>query len=314
MSEVLCYKCHAAQAVYKIRLQLVCKPCFLKNTEHSFRCTLKTSILPRNGEKILVCISGGANSSSLLHLIDSCNNPNKTTKMMKFIPELLYIDTSSFVPSDLESTETFANWVQETYNYQINRVKIEYFNETLIATIPDEPEKRKGIIYIETHKAILKYAQEKGIKKVVTGENASRISSLVLSGMCKGGGVKVNSFSGECTEVEGVKIAKPMRELLDKEVGIYYFLSGLNVVNQLFSQEFEKPNIDFLIEGFLSNLQSKFPSTTHTLLRTASKLIPVKMEEICELCSGPKDFPLCDLEKFVRQDQRFCYSCQHLCG
>jgi tRNA(Ile)-lysidine synthase TilS/MesJ len=312
MSEVLCYKCHSQKAVYKIRLQLVCKDCFVKNTEHSFRCTLKTSILPRNGEKILICVSGGMKSTCLLHLMDSCNNPEKTSKMMKFLPEILFVDTSSFLPMRSEDINEYLNWVQETYKYPLHRVRLEDFQENL--ALPQDPEKRKGVLFIETHKLILKFADHLNIKKVVTGENASRIASLVLSGMCKGAGVSVNTFSGELLEFEGTKLAKPMRELLDKEVGIYHFLHRLPVLHQKFSEDFEKPSIDFLIEGFLSTLQSKFPSTTHTLLRTASKLVPVKMTEKCELCLGPKDFPLCDLEKFVIQDPRYCYSCQHLCS
>lgn len=314
MSEVLCYKCHAQKAKYKIRLQLVCESCFTKNTEHNFRCTLKTSIFPRNGERILICLSGGANSACLLHLMDSCNNPEKTTKMMKFIPEILFFDDSSVYNIPDNEVNEYLQVIESKYKCPVHRVKLEDLVPEFMSKPKGDQQKMAGLLYIEIHKWIGLTAKKLGITKVVTGESASRIASMVLSGICKGAGVSVNVFSGETLENDGIKFAKPMKDLLDKEVCIFQHLNKLPLFYRplLGDSGYEKQTIDGLVENFLHNLQSKFPSTTHTLLRTASKLVPVKMEEKCELCNGPKDSPLCDLEQFLIFDPHFCYACQHL--
>lgn len=314
MSEVLCYKCHLQRAKYKIRLQLVCESCFVKNTEHNFRCTLKTSIFPRNGEKILICLSGGANSACLLHLMDSCNNPEKTTKMMKFIPEVLFFDDSSIYNIPESEVTEYLQTIEKTYKCLVHRVKIEEVSPEFVNTLKGDTQRVSGLLYIEIHKWIGILANRLGIKKVVTGESASRIASMVLAGICKGAGASVNVYSGETYELDGVKFSKPMKDLLDKEICIYQHLYKLPLLYRplLGESGFEKQTIDGLVENFLHNLQSKFPSTTHTLLRTASKLVPVRLEQKCELCNGPKDSPLCDLEQFLLYDPRFCYACQHL--
>lgn len=310
----ICYKCHTEKAKYKTRLQLVCEKCFITNIEHTFRCTIKNCIFPKNGESLLICISGGANSKCLLHLVDTCNNPLKTTKMMKFLPTILYIDDGSFYNIDPNQTEAYLEEIQAKYSMPIIRKSLEELVPDLHSRLPSNPQPRADMIYLEIHNQIVNIAKENGFSKVVTGESASRISAQVLSGICKGSGVSVERYANSCIESDGIKIGRPMRELLDKEVCIYLYLQKLSVLTKLppSINPYPKPTIDVLVQNFLQNLQSKFPSTVHTLLRTASKLIPRPLDSICSICKGPKDQPLCPLENFVNKDEALCYSCHHL--
>ena len=309
----LCYKCHQEKANYVIRLQLVCKSCFISNTEHTFRCTLKTSIFPKRGESLLICISGGANSSAMLHLIDSCNNPLKTKKMMKFIPTVLHIDESLLYQTPPEITQNFLNEIEDRYHYPIICKKIEDLIPDIIENLPQSSQARSDKIHLAIRSSIISISNQLGFNKIVTGESASRISSQVLSGICKGSGVSVNQYANPCLSLNGISIGKPMRELLDKEVCIYQYLIKAPLIIKLsvISEYSSNSTIDILVQDFLQNLQSKFPSTVHTLLRTASKLVPVNITETCEICNGLKDKPLCSLEKFKINNESICYSCHH---
>ena len=310
--EGVCYKCHSSPGNYKIRLQLVCKSCFLINTEHTFRCTLKTSIFPKNGENLLICVSGGPNSSSMLHLIDSCNNPLKTTKMMKFLPTILYIDDSLIYKTDPEHTEKFLKDIKTRYEYPIITKTIQEIVPNILERLPESAQERSDLVYLLLHSSIISIAKEFGFTKIVTAESASRISALVLSGICKGSGVSVNQFSSPCSVENGISIGRPMRELLDKEVCLYQRLYNVSLLTKFpISYSSGNGSIDVLVQDFLQNLQSKFPSTVHTLLRTAGKLVPAQTLEKCRICNGPKDAPLCTLENFRILDESICYSCHH---
>jgi cytoplasmic tRNA 2-thiolation protein 2 len=313
--ETLCYKCHLAKANYKIRLQLVCKACFVSNTEHMFRCTLKNCIFPRNGEKMLICVSGGPNSSAMLSLIDTCNNPLKTKKMMKFIPTILYIDDSIVYKTPSSTVESFISTIESTYKYPVLIRKIEELVPNILEALPAEDQTRSDMLYYNIHASIIEVAKQLGIKKVVTAETASRISTRVLSGICKGSGVSVNQDSEPCHAVDGISVGRPMRELLDKEVCIYVHITQVPVITKLIISDYNvtyNGNIDTLVQDFLQNLQSKFPSTVHTLLRTASKLMPISIPDTCRICKKPKDKPVCPLENFCIMDESLCYSCHHL--
>lgn len=310
----LCYKCHSVQANYKIRLQLICKSCFISNIEHTFRCTLKTSIFPKRGENLMICISGGASSTVMLHLTDTCNNPLKTKKRMGFIPGILYIDDSIVYNTPREVTENYLKELESTYNYPLYVRKIEEIVPDILEKLPEQGQAKSDMLYLCIHSAIVSIAKELGFSKVITAESASRVSSLVLSGICKGSGVSVNQFANPCIISDGISIGRPMRELLDKEVGIYQHLIKVPILSKLpisVQNEISSTSIDVLVHDFLQNLQSKFPSTVHTLLRTASKLVPVAIEEKCQICNGPKDSALCSLEKFRVEDPLLCYSCHH---
>ena len=312
--EQMCYKCHTEKANYKIRLQLICKSCFISITEHTFRCTLKTSIFPKRGEKLLICVSGGANSTSMLHLTDTCNNPLKTKKMMGFIAGILYIDDSIIYNTPPEATEIFLNDLNSRYSYPIYTRRLQDLVPDILERLPESPQSQSDMLYLLIHSSIVATAKELGFTKVITAESASRISSLVLSGICKGSGASVNRFANPCIIEDGISIGRPMRELLDKEVCIYQHLITVPVLPKLsisMSKGMTNTSIDILVQDFLQNLQSKFPSTVHTLLRTASKLVPVDIQDKCQICNGPKDSPACPLERFRIEDENICYSCHH---
>lgn len=312
-----CYKCHIKPASYKIRSQKVCNPCFVSNTEHLFRCTLKTSISPKRGERLLVCISGGANSMAMLHLVDTCKNPEKTTKMMQFVPSLLYIDDSYAYGTSQESTQEFLEKIVQKYQIPIFAIKLQDKIENLDQKLNLPGQAKSDLLYFMIHNLIIEFAKENGFDKVITGESASRVSTLVMSEICKGRGVSVSTFSAPTTTIEGITIARPLRELLDKEVAIYQSLNDAILLTKLpINQNSNLPSggsMDILIQDFLSNLQSKFPSTTHTLLRTATKLVPQgNIMEMCSICKHTKDSALNPLEKFIQEFDDICYACHHL--
>ncbi|CAG9334515.1 unnamed protein product [Blepharisma stoltei] len=313
----LCYKCGVKPPNYKIRSQKVCRDCFIKNTEHLFRSNLKALLSPKKGENLLIAISGGANSMSMLHLTDTCKNPEKTTKLMQFTPVLLYIDDSFIYHTPQSQVSEFLESVEKRYNVHINVIKIEEKIPDIEEQLNLPSQAKSDMLYFVINNLITDFARENNYQKVITGESASRVSTLVMSEICKGRGVSVSSFSSPILLVDGITIARPLRELLEKEVAIYHSIYDVPLLTKLpMAQSLTLPwagSMDILIQDFLGNLQSKFPSTTHTLLRTATKLIPQgNFNEICAICKHTKDGPINHLEKFNSEYEDICYACHHL--
>lgn len=311
-----CYKCKSNSATFKLRSNLVCTGCFILNIEHLFRSTFKRLLLPRR-EDILVCVSGGPNASSLLHLVESCKDSARTSRIMQFNTHVLYIDDSLIYNTPQEATAEFIDFIQNKYSVTVNVISLQDEVPDIQEKLNTCPQNRADILFLTIHEVLRKWVVRNGFKKVVTGESASRISSIALAEICKGRGSQVFELTQATLTVEDSVIARPMREILDKEIAIYQKIQGLAVLPKLpLSNITTLPNagsINILTEEFIHKLQSKFPSTTHTLLRTAAKLIaPSLGSPPCGICNKPIDRPLSLLEEFKNQQNDICYACHHL--
>lgn len=89
--KTLCVKC-GVKGILVTRIQdTFCKDCFQVYVVHKFRAAIGKSKLIRDGEKVLVAFSGGANSAALLHLIKD-GLSERAHKKLRFIPTILHID------------------------------------------------------------------------------------------------------------------------------------------------------------------------------------------------------------------------------
>jgi len=311
-----CYKCKKENAQYLVRSNKVCRNCFVYNTEHLFRSSLKNQLFPKKGEKVLACVSGGANSMVMLELVDTCRNSQKTKKLMQFVPDILYIDDSVVYNTPSQQTQDWLNKVREKYQVECHLVKLEEEVPDILETLPSDPQAKSDLLYIKLHNIIEKFAFEHNYLKVITGESASRISVLTMTQICKGRGIAANKHSASPYSTDKVIIAKPLKEFLDKEIRLYQHVTQPDLLTKLplahSSSKFMSGSIDMLIENFLHCLQDKFPSTTHTLLRTSGKLRPLEIQDRCELCQESLDRPTNVLEEFKVMNHRLCYACHHL--
>ena len=99
----------------------------------------------------------------------------------------------------------------------------------------------------------------------------------------------------------------PMRDFLKKEIGIYNYNRGVDIIPQislaqLNQQRSKKPtnapcfaSTELLIEGFFSKLQDKYNvNTVPTVVRLTNKLLKPSEEwgrsyPFCPLCFGVRD-------------------------
>lgn len=78
-----------------------CKECFMVYVTHKFRAAIGKSKLIRDGESVLVGVSGGQASSCLLHLIQE-GLSGRAHKKLRFKPGLVFIDEGATIGMSAE--------------------------------------------------------------------------------------------------------------------------------------------------------------------------------------------------------------------
>ncbi|CAG5136041.1 unnamed protein product [Candidula unifasciata] len=91
LQEKKCVKCDQPGVVVTRIHDCFCKSCFQVYVIHKFRAAIGKSKLIREGERVLVAFSGGANSAALLHLIQD-GLSDRAHRKLRFIPTVLHVD------------------------------------------------------------------------------------------------------------------------------------------------------------------------------------------------------------------------------
>ncbi|KAK3610327.1 hypothetical protein CHS0354_029797 [Potamilus streckersoni] len=97
-----CMKCQEKAILITRVNDAFCRSCFMVYITHKFRATVGKTKLVRDGEMVLVALSGGPSSSALLHLIQE-GLSERTHKKLRFRPGLIFIDEGAAV--NLPSSE-----------------------------------------------------------------------------------------------------------------------------------------------------------------------------------------------------------------
>ncbi|KAG9261250.1 cytoplasmic tRNA 2-thiolation protein 2 isoform X1 [Astyanax mexicanus] len=100
-----CVKCKENTAVLIIRVgDAFCRSCFKEYFVHKFRAMLGKNRVIFPGEKVLLTVSGGAASSSMLAQVQE-GLGRDAPKKLRFIPAIIYIDEGGVCGQDPEERE-----------------------------------------------------------------------------------------------------------------------------------------------------------------------------------------------------------------
>ncbi|TPX67705.1 hypothetical protein SpCBS45565_g03593 [Spizellomyces sp. 'palustris'] len=144
-----------------------------------------------------------------------------------------------------------------------------------------------------TMRALLNTARKEGCNVLILGDNATRMAIRILALTSKGGGFGLPiEVAGDTDWFEGLVVARPLRDVLSKEVAVYNQYTDLDavVMPALTTAMPAKSSIDRLTEEFVVGLQRDFPMTVNTVVRTAAKVKSehrAKTVMKCPMCGGP---------------------------
>ena len=339
-----CVKCNATAASIIARIRdPMCKVCFDAYFVHRFRATLGKSRLFLNEGRVLAAYSGGINSTSLLNMLYRGVNES-SHKKLQFLVDVIFIDEESLFRENLVTQTIYMIEYLKTFGFRFYILPLEsYFHPILKQCVQTyEPlflyhdwpiqlvnfdeertkltemfenihnESKQSLLEVLRYKLLARFSYEFGYRKILTGQNASRLSTQLIHGICRGKGATARSdicFADE--RFHGLTFCRPMREFLSREIVFsvkiedakFFYFPNFNLINKI---ESKQNSIFHVTEDFLSELQSLHPFTISTVFKTGNKLSPSLGENstTCRLCMLEFED---DLENVLKLD--LCYSC-----
>ncbi|KAL0480981.1 cytoplasmic tRNA 2-thiolation protein CTU2 [Acrasis kona] len=244
----------------------------------------------------------------LNHLMQEIVSPH-SYRTISFFWSVLYIDIGAAVGLSEEERLERAGQVRDQFASREHGSQKEFYIMPLEYAFRNDGENcvEKMQDYLNSFKqlsaredalrqlvqtAILNFAQENNFSNVITAESASNLSIRVITEICKGRGFNIpliTSYDDSSTH-EGVRILRPLKDKLAKEIAFYNAVEKLKPVfiPDITTGTPLKSSVDRLVEEFISSLQANFPSTVHAILRTTEKLKVPNMQTVfnCVVCNS----------------------------
>ena len=300
-----CTKCGNPKVIIKKEQsgQMLCKDCFIDSIEKKVIKTVKKEKLLDKGDKVLVALSGGKDSVTVLEILNSFRKRN-------------IIDICAVTVD-----EGIDNYRQDGVDIAIRhaeRLGIEHkvvsLKDTYGITLDEimQKENHKGSCTycgVFRRTIINKAALEMGATKIATGHNLDDEVQAILMNYLEGNtnnlgklGAKTESKAEEFT----VKI-KPLREIPEREIGLYVVAKELEV--HFDSCPYAMQSFRGEVSQAINDLAENHPTIKYSTLRGYDKIKPLFKGEFkpnysqgrCKRCGEPSSNELCKACSFLEE-------------
>jgi len=306
-----CSKCGNQQIIIQKKHsgQSLCQECFIESiNEKVLKDTRKYKLLEK-GDKVLMALSGGKDSVVALHILNLLREKN--------IIDIVAVTINEGIKGYREKGIEIAKGNTRTLGIEHRVVSFKgYFGRTLDemmgqdGTRPQgDTEPRHACTYCGVFRRWIlnRVAQEEGATKIATGHNLDDETQSILMNYLEGNInnlIRIGPKSESRDERFTVKI-KPLREIPEKEIGLYAIAADLNVhlagcpyVGESFRRE---------IGGFIKELSENHPTIMYSTLRGFDKIKSILKKELtpkgntgeCRRCGEPSAGELCKACSFL---------------
>lgn len=322
-----CSKCGNQQIIIRKKHsgQSLCQECFIKSiNEKVLKDTRKYKLLEK-GDKVLMALSGGKDSVIALHILNSLREKNIIDIVAVTIDEGI----KGYRKEGVEIAA--ANAKSLGIEHRVVSFK-EYFGRTLDEMMgQDDIRLQDGTSHGDTGKddkshrgnteprhactycgvfrrwILNRVAQEEGATKIATGHNLDDETQSILMNYLEGNInnlIRIGPKSESRDERFTVKI-KPLREIPEKEIGLYAIAADLNV--HLAGCPYAGESFRREIGEFIKELSRDHPTIMYSTLRGFDKIKPILKKELtpkgntgeCRRCGEPAAGELCKACSFL---------------
>ncbi|KAF1999833.1 hypothetical protein P154DRAFT_535090 [Amniculicola lignicola CBS 123094] len=326
----LCRRCRENTAVLVVRTDPLCKECFLKyvHTKTIKRLeTFRVRNVPSDQQrKLLLPISFGVSSVSLLHILDHHLKTQQTkTRRTGFVIIVLFVDTSTVdgnVPRD-----HLLHRIQERYpTHAYHSAALEHLfsvaspDITLSNLLPNAAASadlspagkltalmdslgsataRADVIATLRTRLVVARAKALDCEGIVWGDSTTKLAEKTLAETAKGRGFALPWHVTDGDSAFDVTFNYPLRDVLKKELVTYSTLveppltplihnptSGATQPNM----SSKNTTIDDLMKQYFESVEENFPSIVSNVVRTTAKLQiapEAASRPRCTLCNMP---------------------------
>jgi uncharacterized protein (TIGR00269 family) len=300
-----CSKCGNPKVIIKKEQsgQILCKDCFIESIEKKVIQTIKKEKLLEKGDKVLVALSGGKDSVTTLEILNSYRERN-------------IIDICAVTVD-----EGIANYRQDGVDIAIRHAERLGIEHQVVSLKENYGISLDEIMQKENHKGsctycgvfrrtiINKAAREMGATKIATGHNLDDEVQAIMMNYLEGNtdnltklGAKTESKAQEFTP----KI-KPLREIPEREIGLYVVAKDLEV--HFDSCPYAMQSFRGEVSELINQLNEKHPTIKYSTLRGYDKIKNILKDELkkeyahgrCVRCGEPSSNELCKACSFLEE-------------
>ncbi|MFZ0442726.1 MAG: TIGR00269 family protein [Methanobacterium sp.] len=307
-----CDKCGNPNLIIKKKQsgQKLCKDCFIESIQNKVLKDIRKYKLIEKGDKVLLGLSGGKDSVMLLDILNSLRKRN--------IIDLVAVTIDEGIGGYREEGVEIAARNAEKLGVEH---KIVSFTEYLGMTLDDiisrntKEGRRNACTYCGVFRRWIlnRVAKDLGATKIATGHNLDDETQSIVMNYLEGNiqnltriGPKSESRSERFT----IKI-KPLREIPEKEIGLYVVARELDV--HFAGCPYASESFRAEIGSFIKKLSSEHPTIMYSTLRGFDRMKPVLKREfsrnyptrVCEKCGEPSAARLCKACSFMEDWEDF---------
>jgi len=304
-----CTKCGNEQVIIRRKAsgQTLCKECFIESTTLKVLRTIRKNRLIERGDKVAVALSGGKDSVMVLDILNSLYKRNIIDLFAITIDEGIEGYRKHGVDIAIKNTKKLG------IEHRIESFK-DYFGKNLDDIMADRRREHGACTYCGVLRRwiINKIARDEGATKIATGHNLDDETQAILMNYLEGNidnliriGAKTEPKSDKFT----VKI-KPLREIPEKEVGLYVIARELEV--HFGECPYSGESFRGEVGRFVKELSADHPTIMYSILRGFDKIKPALKKEFskkdniakCIKCGEPASHELCRTCLFLRKLKR----------
>jgi uncharacterized protein (TIGR00269 family) len=301
-----CDKCGNTPIIIKKKYsgQKLCRECFIKSTREKVLRDIRKYKLIEKGDKVLMALSGGKDSVMTLEILNSLYKRNIIDLTAVTIDEGIKGYRKAGIQIAAENAEKLGIKhrvvsFQQTFGKTLDEIMKEN---------RDKEDSRHACTYCGVFRRWIlnRAAQEEEATKIATGHNLDDETQSILMNYLEGNidnltriGPKSESKSEKFT----VKI-KPLREIPEREVGLYVVASDLKV--HLAGCPYAGESFRGEVGRFIKEISEKHPTIMYSTLRGFDRIKPALKKElsrkgvmgVCKRCGEPASKELCQACNF----------------
>ncbi|MAG45517.1 MAG: TIGR00269 family protein [Nanoarchaeota archaeon] len=276
----------------------LCKNCFVRYFEKKTLKTIRKYKLIKPRDHIVVAVSGGKDSISVLNILNKI-----ASKKMDIKLTALSVDEG--IPNYRNKTIQNAQKYCKKHNIPHSVISFKKeFGKTIKEFKKDSPEMMAhGMCGVLRRHVLNKYAKKLKATKLATGHNLDDESQSILMNQLRHNialSARLGPKTGVTKDSRFIPRIKPFYFLTEKETELYAKLKDfLPKVTKGYPNRFNSNR--FSIMNMLNNLEEKYPGSKHSLIASFMEILPLLKEKYkgqkinsCKICKEPTSSEICN--------------------
>lgn len=296
---VMCTLCKGKEAVFMRRYsgEKLCERCFCKSIENKVRGTLSKYAMFAPKDKIMVAVSGGKDSVTLLHILtkiekgfsDAALSAVTVDEGIKgYRDEALKVAVKNCERLNVE--HVVASF-KEMYGYGLDEIV------NMIREKEPTPCSYCGVL---RRRALNTAAREADVDKLATAHSLDDETQTILLNIIRGDALRIARVKPMLTVIHPklVQRVKPLCEVPEKEIAFYAYLRKIKF--QSIPCPYAQTALRNDVRIMLNRMEEKHAGTKFAIFRSIEKIRPA-LEAIaeeaklqnCKICGEPTAGELC---------------------